>query len=144
MTSKTKKRWLNVFKILAIIFINTATIFFLISKMINITDVGVDITYWEALTNKAISNLVPHDWIREFYHWYNDLLIYLFMALGYIGTFSILKYWHKIGYDKKRDAKKMRHIDDTMRLKTLIAKIESGVELTQSELKEFEKLSERG
>lgn len=68
----------------------------------NIGD-GVEITMWEAMTNKTLHILLSKEGITlpYDYHWYNDWLIYLFMVIGVIIDFIFIKFLYKNNQKKK-------------------------------------------
>lgn len=110
----------RVLQFFIIIFINSATIVWLVLHMIQI-DVAINgvvvgqLNYWDAMSNDNIYNLIANlgtleglvgkitSWLPD-YHWYNSMVVYLFMILGIVLTVFFVKFLYKNNKDKKKEA----------------------------------------
>lgn len=78
-----KAGWILLWLIPLIIF-NAASIFWLVSQMIEFKDVSL----WNVLTIKFLAKELEFD----NYHWYNAFLTYLFMGFGFALTYGYIKF----------------------------------------------------
>lgn len=107
MSEKTKNVLWGILLSFIIFIINGASVAWLVLHFIplQIPNFG-EISYWDILSSKALYQLIIDkigylSWLPE-YHWYNTLLVYVFMILGFVFTFFIIKalYNHK---QRKKD-----------------------------------------
>lgn len=101
---KTKLGWRAIQAFLVILMNTTFIVFFAFKGVnFNIGD-GVEITMWEAMTNKTLHILLstqgielPYD-----YHWYNDWIIYFFMIVGALISLGFIKFLYKKSVEDRR------------------------------------------
>ena len=94
--------------------INGATFAFIVMNMINLDIViegkSFELSYWEALSNKTLYNLVELLGDKNIvlnnlpdYHWYNTMLVYLFMILGILCSYAFIKILYKNHKENKQN-----------------------------------------
>lgn len=103
-----KAMWILLIVILVII-MNGATIAWIVMNCIDIGGDNLNISYWDAISNKAIYELVDKTNLNipiPKYHFYSKFLVYIFMLLGYIASFIFFKFLYKHNlYKKERELK---------------------------------------
>lgn len=102
----------RVLQALIILILNGATIFFMIANMIEVG--GGEASWWEALTVKYVAKQLD---LISIYHWYNDLLVFLFMILGFVATFFFIKLlWKNKQANKDRELENKKYELETKKL----------------------------
>lgn len=139
-----KKFWIRIAQIVSVILLNSALIAFLVMNMISYkavtkTGVEIEISYWDAISSKAVYDIVKEyfKWLPD-YHFYNKLIVYVFMVFGAFASFkaSVVYYKYNSRYNKEQESTK---IDERIYFKKLYAKSQTQL-LTKKEKKVLEKL----
>ena len=141
-----KKFWAIFGEIFFFIIANGATIAFLVMNIISYkyveanTNNSIEISYWDMLSSKAVYDLVSQyfKWAPE-YHFYNKLLVYVFMIGGAIISIKLPSLFWKWNKGIKPLSKIVAdENEEIIQFKKLYAKSQSMV-LSKKEMKLLEK-----
>lgn len=85
---------------------------------------GIEISMWEAMTNKTMHILLsqvnvdlPYD-----YHWYNDWLIYFFMIVGVILSITFIKAIYQGVREKKKEVVEKERVSEQKKTNDILTK----------------------
>lgn len=146
MDLKKKKILYILFQILFLIIINGATIAFFVMNLVSFKSVLKDgsvleISYWDAISSKAVAEMAKNvfTWLPD-YHFYNKMLVYLFMVIGALITLKASAFFIKFNQDLKPNEYKIEA--EKRKYKELLKESEFR-KLSKREMKKFEKLARK-
>ena len=146
MDLKKKKTLYILFQILFLIIINGATIAFFVMNLVSFKSVLKDgsvleISYWDAISSKAVAEMAKNvfTWLPD-YHFYNKMLVYLFMVIGALITLKASAFFIKFNQDLKPNEYKIE--SEKRKYKELLKESEIRT-LSKREMKKFEKLARK-
>lgn len=146
MDLKKKKTLYILFQILFLIIINGATIAFFVMNLVSFKSVLKDgsvleISYWDAISSKAVAEMAKNvfTWLPD-YHFYNKMLVYLFVVIGALITLKASAFFIKFNQDLKPNEYKIE--SEKRKYKELLKESEIRT-LSKREMKKFEKLARK-